>query len=225
MAFFVVLLAFSGLLINHSHSLGWDRSPIRLPWLIRYYGISLPPIDTGYLIGTHWITQVGETLYWNTSPVAPCSATISGAVSVDEMVAVQCGNGLLLLTQEGQFIETLQGQPEPINSIGLQDTQLLAEGANGLFTVNLESGTWSRASLKPSVSWSQAQKLPADLQQHLEEFNVASDLTWERVLLDFHSGRLFGSVGTLLVDLLGVLLTLSAMSGWWTWYTSPRHKS
>lgn len=224
MALFVVLLALSGLLINHSHSLGWDRSPVRLQWLIRYYGISLPPIDSGYLIDSHWITLVGETLYWNASPVAPCAKPLSGAVSVDAMVAVQCGNGLVLLTNDGQIIETLLGQPEPINLIGLQGTQLLAKGASGLFTVDLESGTWISTPSSPLVSWSHAQKLPADIQQLLEKYNVAPDLTWERVLLDFHSGRLFGRAGSLLVDLLGILLILSAVSGWWAWHTSPRHK-
>ena len=43
-------------------------------------------------------------------------------------------------------------------------------------------------------------------------------LSWERVLLDVHSGRLFGRLGVLWVDLVGVLLGGLAMSGiamWW----------
>ncbi len=224
MALFVVLLALSGILINHSHSLGWDRSPVRWQWLIRYYGISLPPVDTGYLIDSYWIAQVGETLYWNAAPVAPCAKPLSGAISVDAMVAVQCGNGLMLLTTDGQIIETLLEQPEPISLIGLQGTQMLAKGASGLFAVDLERGTWVSTLSSGSVSWSHAQKLPVAIQRPLEKYNVAPDLTWERLLLDFHSGRLFGSVGSLLVDLLGILLILSSVSGWWVWFTSSRHK-
>lgn len=225
MALFVLLLAISGILINHSHALGWDKSPVRFQWLIRHYGISLPPVETGYSIATHWVTQVGETLYWNESPTATCTKPFSGVVQVDAMVTAQCGNGLVLLTVEGHYIETLLGQPEPMLNIGLQGNQLLAKGASGLFIVDPDSGAWSSTLPSRSVSWSQSQKLPAGLQQLLEKNNNAPDLTWERILLDLHSGRLFGSVGTLFVDLLGVLLILSAISGWWAWHTSSRHRT
>lgn len=225
MAFFVVLLALSGILINHSHSLGWDKAPVRFPWLIHYYGINLPPIDSGYSIASHWVTRVGETLYWNNAPIAPCTKPLLGVVGIDAMIAAQCGNGLVLLTDAGQFIETLLGQPEPVENIGHDGVQLMARGSSGLYRVDLDSGDWISAPSNDSVSWSRPQALPAEIQQALEQNNIAPDLTWERVLLDLHSGRFFGNVGTLFIDLLGALLILSAISGWWVWRTRSRHST
>lgn len=221
-------------MINHSHSFGWDRSPVRVPWLIRHYGITLPSVDSGYSIGSHWLTQVGETLYWNTLSVAACTQPFSGAILVNAMqggemqghttIAAQCGNGMLLLTGDGQFIETLLNQPEAISAIGLQGTQLVAKGADANYAVDLENGTWHNTSSLQPIAWRQAQPLPAEIQHDLEQYNIAPDLTWERILLDFHSGRLFGNLGSFLVDLLGVSLILSAITGWWIWRTSSRHQ-
>jgi len=48
-------------------------------------------------------------------------------------------------------------------------------------------------------------------------------LTWERVMLDLHSGRLLGKPGVFGVDLMGVFLCSLAMSGTAMWWLH-RHK-
>ena len=52
----------------------------------------------------------------------------------------------------------------------------------------------------------------------LPEAPVAAELNMERLLLDLHSGRVFGSVGVLLVDLVSVVVALLLLSGAAMWY-------
>ena len=54
----------------------------------------------------------------------------------------------------------------------------------------------------PAVAWS---GVAAD--DHRDEVN------WERVLLDLHSGRLFGPWGVRLVDAMALLFAVLAVSG------------
>lgn len=143
----------------------------------------------------------------------------------DAIIAVQCGNGMLLLTGDGQFIETLLNQPEEISAVGIQGTQLVAKGAGANYSVDLDNGTWHNTSLLQPIAWRRAQPLPAEILQHLEQYNISPELTWERILLDFHSGRLFGNDGSLFVDLLGIFLILSTTTGWWIWHTRPRQNN
>ena len=49
-----------------------------------------------------------------------------------------------------------------------------------------------------------------------------SPLSYERVLLDLHSGRIFGRVGVLVVDAAAVALLLLALSGFYMWFKFKR---
>ena len=49
-------------------------------------------------------------------------------------------------------------------------------------------------------------------------------LSWERLLLDVHSGRLAGRIGVLLVDAIGVLLCALALSGIAMWWLHRRRR-
>jgi hypothetical protein len=58
--------------------------------------------------------------------------------------------------------------------------------------------------------------LPADIRAQIPA--PERWLSWERLLLDLHSGRLFGQAGVWIVDAVGVLLITLASSGtlmWW----------
>ena len=54
-----------------------------------------------------------------------------------------------------------------------------------------------------------AAELSADYRGH--------SLSWERVLLDLHSGRLFGRYGTWVMDIAAGLLLVLVMTGIWLW--------
>jgi hypothetical protein len=47
-------------------------------------------------------------------------------------------------------------------------------------------------------------------------------LTLERLMLDLHSGRLFGLGGTWLMDIVAALLVILAASGMWLWSRSGK---
>jgi uncharacterized iron-regulated membrane protein len=58
--------------------------------------------------------------------------------------------------------------------------------------------------------------VPVELDTAIQENYAGSLLNTER-LIDIHSGRIFGSVGALVVGIMAILFMPMAMTGVWMW--------
>jgi hypothetical protein len=76
-----------------------------------------------------------------------------------------------------------------------------------------------------AVQWSQAAAPPATLALELDALASEGLLTWERVLLDLHAGRLFGRLGPWLVDAVAIALVALALSGIALWVKQRLRRS
>lgn len=232
-ALLVVLATLSGILINHAHSLGWDHRPLRAGWLLALYGVEPEIPRTGYNVNGVWLARVSNQLYWNFQALGDCRGGLAGAVAVEGGVAAQCGNGLYLLTSEGELLEQLftpsdamqsdATQTDAMQKFGISAGKLILQGAERSWAIDIDEGHWHETEAPQSVAWAVPQSLPGVLAVQLGELALPSDLSWERVLLDFHSGRLFGDVGILVMDIVGVIMLFLASSGLWVWITRPKH--
>jgi hypothetical protein len=124
-------------------------------------------------------------------------------------------NTLLLLTSEGETIELI-----PINKIE-------KIGVNSLHQTIIESKQLTLYSddnliswqpyTKRDISWSKPMPLPTLITNKIKKTARSNILPLERVLLDLHSGRFFGNMGVIIVDITGVLLVLLVLSGCTIW--------
>ncbi|MBQ13009.1 MAG: hypothetical protein CMQ17_01195, partial [Gammaproteobacteria bacterium] len=64
---------------------------------------------------------------------------------------------------------------------------------------------------------SAASTVPEGLEAAIREHYRSTLLSVERLVLDLHSGRIFGAAGALLVDIMAVLFMLMAATGVWIW--------
>ncbi len=83
------------------------------------------------------------------------------------------------------------------------------------------------------VNWIPLPELPIDVNWSILKPAIPSQetatrrlfsrrmLTWERVLQDLHSGRFFGVVGLVVIDLATILLLILAATGLIIWWRSP----
>ena len=58
---------------------------------------------------------------------------------------------------------------------------------------------------------------PKELKQKIEDKSLSKIITYERIIVDLHSGRLFGTFGVTLVDLVTLGLIILSVTGTYSW--------
>ena len=72
--------------------------------------------------------------------------------------------------------------------------------------------------INEGITWAQKTTLNDTKMAVLLESFRGRGLTLERVLLDLHSGRIFGEYGTYIMDAAAVALLWLSCSGLWVWW-------
>lgn len=219
-ALFALVLAGSGIVLNHTAELGLDRAFVDSPWLRQAYGDRSTDLRA-FELGGHWLSRAANgRVYFDAVEVAPCRGDLVGALSTGPLLLAGCAEELLLITGSGELVESVTastGLPVPLTGIGLVDEAVALQAGESWWLADLDRMTFGvRAAGGKLIG----QLTPGHLPEPIRAALPAQEqwLSWERVLLDLHSGRLAGRAGVLLVDTVAVLLCTLALSGiamWW----------
>ena len=223
---FVIFMVISGLVINHSNSLGLDQKRTSNPLVLDWYGLDKPSGIESYQAGEHWLSKAGSQLFFDDTHISAISSMI-GAVSSNNILIVAGQDELLLIDEQGQLIERQAWKTfnnSPIDSIGLQESGLVVlTSGSQLWTPDANFITWAKQPLPAgSTNWSKPEALPSALQDSIVRQYRGEGLSLERILLDLHSGRFFGTFGVLVYDLLAIILGFLAVSGLVLWARGKR---
>lgn len=217
-AAFVLLAAFSGILLNHEHELGLDQAYVRSTLLRTWYGDDAET-TAAYVAGGFWVYRsAGGSIFVNDRSAGTCDGELRGAIERNGTILAACANSLLLITPEAELIETRPADgeiPGPISSVGLAGTEPAILTSQGWRVGSLDTFRFSRAVALDQVVPSTKAVMPASLRSQFA--TVDYWLSWERVLLDVHSGRIFGRYGPLFFDLMGLAFCVLALSGITLW--------
>lgn len=223
-ALFVVALAITGALIEYSNDLHLDRRHVQSTWVLDWYGIAPPATVVGYPAAGHWIAQVGERLYFDARELEG-GTPLRGAVGTPDGIAVAGGDEIIMVTTaDGNVIDRLgglEGVPPNVTALGVRDHALLLRTAAGVFEGDTRTLAWHPTD-DVRVAWARAAPLPATLRAALVQRYRGTGVSWERVLLDLHSGRLFGGIGVAVVNIAAVLMVLLALTGLWHFFRRRR---
>jgi len=220
-ALFILIIAATGIMLNHDNGLKLNKIYIKANWLLDYYGISAPKNIPSFYSGKKWLSQWDKQIYLDEKIIHKSRSKIIGAVNFSNMIVISQQSALLAFTETGELIERVtgtEGLPSGIEAIGITDdsNELAIRSSNGIFTTNEDFLFWQAA---PSaiVVWSDNVRLPDSLKQSLLEIYRGQGLKLDRVLFDIHSGRLFGTFGIYFVDFIALLIIFLALSGVWLW--------
>jgi len=217
-ALFAIILTFTGILLNHTTELALDQRYVADNWLTAGYGLQAPQPVT-YQTEEHWITQVGKRLYLDSREVATGSTPLLGAVNYQGMETILTEEALWLFDGLGELIERLElATALPLTPKGLGISQ---KGALAILTDQGWQSTgealfpWSVT--KQSVNMAIPGELPQAIQQQINRAYKGKGATYERLLLDLHTGRIWGPYGVYLMDLVALILAGLAITGVITW--------
>jgi len=217
-ALFVLLLASTGLLLNHTDELALDKRYVTVPALLEWYGIRSPGHYRVYRAGTQLVAELDGHLFFDRAELNGHSGRLLGALRYHDMVVAALPHQLLLLTTRGELIESLDNLPGTANeAIGLDgQQQLVLRTAQGDYLADDELLGWNRAEAV-HAGWSAPAELSDGERAALAATWRGKGLPLERVLLDLHSGRILGAAGVYLMDGAALVLMLLAASGVWLW--------
>lgn len=213
-SFLVLLLSFSGIALNHTGSLGLAQSYPQNSFILWPYQAVIPQnIELDLPFGRLTVSE--QMLMLDNSPLADCSRILDYTTNGQE-VLVACDSLWFLLNNIGELLDSIE--PETLGLIGTENLQvagsdLIIETSNGLQVFDTESLELSHQTVNAAT------ELPVVLV--VSENRVIS---WQRVILDIHSGRWFGSWGIWVMDAAAIALILLAFSGLWLWLSRRRSR-
>ena len=229
---FLGWLGFSGILLNEASDLNLNARRVDWSWLMAIYGLHAEPPRSGLGAGGHWLAQAGDNTVLDGKPLAQGIANPLGFVAAPEpgsanklMLYVAAADSVVLLRPDGSKVDELRMPPLPVAAvrrIGVIEghpASIAIQGGDSAYQSDDEGESWKPVPAA-AVSWSAPQPLPPEQRKPLERYSRPS-VSAQQMLVDLHSGRLFGRFGTYVIDAVGLAALLLATSGvWMMWRTS-----
>ncbi len=226
-ALFVLVLSVTGILLNHTERLGFDQQHVQTDLVLDWYGIHAPQTMTSFEVGTRRITLFGRHLYLDTLELPGEHQQLIGATKFTDYIVIAVDHNILLFSPQGELVERLggvDGVPSGMRSLGIDGLgSLVVNGAHAIYRPNIDFLNWAHwEGDAKTIEWKQSTPLPGPLYRKLVGHYRGEVLPVERVLLDLHSGRIFGRYGVWAMDAAAVLLILLTVTGTWMWLRRRR---
>ena len=221
-ALFVLVLSVTGIMLNHTERLQLDSRYVQSEALLDWYGIRSPESTISFRVDKHYVTLLGQRLYFNDHEIDGEYRGLTGAVALPGWIVVATDSSILLLTPEGELVEQLEGAdgvPSGLRTLGMSpDNELVVDGSHAFYHPDARFVSWTHweGQLR-EVRWVMPAETPADLRARLERHYRGAVLPMERVMLDLHSGRILAMNGVWVMDAAAVLLILLSLSGCYMW--------
>jgi hypothetical protein len=224
-ALFIIFLSISGIALNHTTLLSLSEKSITSSLLLNHYGIK-PPSDIRFYHQKEWLVTeqfvwLGDTLvYESDEPVISISK-----FQTYRLLATT--KRLIIFTDKGELVDKLDSSsdlPVPIQAISISENHILLKTPHGYYQGDSDFFDWQKINTLIEPKWISSE---AGTQS---ESTIASTkyqsqfLSWERVILDAHSGRILGDYGVILMDIVAFMLILLSISGIYMWFKYSKKK-
>lgn len=208
----LTIVCITGLILNHTVDLDLSNRHTNADWIQKRYGMSLDgePQAFGLDGKAHAASWDGQ-LFFRQEIVADSSPLV-GAVPLRDGTAVVTATAVHYFGLDGELIETIGSitlPPDAIIRAGrTKDLELVLGTETGNFTSDANLLGFAPSAAGQEIAWSdKVTPSAADLKQWKTAFS-GNGIPLDRVILDLHSGRLFGAIGKWIYDLtvIGVLI-------------------
>ncbi len=216
---FVVLLVVTGVMLEHTEALRLDERNLNHDGLLAWYGIEAASDPISHRAGDKMVTWLDGTLYLDGKSIYQTIEIYVGSVAVGPAIVVASDAALFLFADNGDLVEKVTPIGVDGALLGLaagSDDTILVRTESGAFMSDLDMIVW-QPTARSTVDAPQPVETPQDLLALILESHRGVGLPWERVVLDLHSGRLFGRFGPYIMDGAAVMLILLSATGVYNW--------
>jgi hypothetical protein len=210
----LVYLLVTGVGLQFSSELKLGQRYVTATWILDWYGLDAPE----QVFKSADVAQVGDRLFLDEKFIATMSH-LAGAIRLPEFTLIAGRDELLLVSRDGSRSVEITRMTAAIKRLGIWRGQPYLDTDKGLLTPDALLINWHPVN-PPSGEIIWAVKLGlegSEAATYRDAFRVQM-LTIERWLQDLHSGRFFGLIGVVVVDVASALLLVLAGTGlllWW----------
>jgi len=221
----MVVLALSGITLTHSAQLGLDRRTITTPWLLAWMGAQSDAEIYFYSLDAHSIAILDDRVFFDGDMIAQTLEGGVGAVKIANAIVVAGRSEILLLAENGDLIERVTALPVPITGIGVTKNGRVAVALTPDLVFTSDAGLleWRQVTDQPVV-WATPGLIPTATREQILQGHRGAGLSAERIVLELHSGRLFGHYGPWLMDGAALALLALAATGVAGWLRGRKRK-
>jgi len=201
----------TGLILNHTVDLKLSSRNTSAEWIQARYGMALKGEPEAFGLDGKAYAATWDGKIFHRKHILDDNSALIGAVPLRDGTAVVTTSAVHYFGLDGELIEILDSltlPSTPIQRAGRnQDLALVLETASGTFTSDENLLEFSKSSADQGIYWSiQVTAGESDLKTWKTAFSGAG-VPLDRVILDLHSGRFFGTIGKWIYDLtvIGVL--------------------
>ncbi len=229
---FMGWLGFSGFLINQSPSWNYDTKKLYWPWVMSLYGLHPEPPAQGFSAGGHWLAESMDATLLDGKPLtlrlSKQLGLAVGGTADKPLLFVAEPNRVVILTADGGIVDEMSGYTLPVPAlrrIGVipgKPTRVVIQDLDAYATT--DGLSWDKLPVNADVQWSAAEALPEAQRSKALPYSRPS-VTIEHVLVDAHSGHIFGRWGVWLINVVGFAAIGLSISGiWMTWRISRQRR-
>lgn len=212
-AVFFLFLATTGIALNHTAKLRLGAYHVHAPWLARWYGLKVENPAQGFAAKGALLVGANGAWLLNNKVIAENVPPPLGAVESAGILYIAARDKLYLYSTDGLLVEKIAGAALPalpLLAIGTAHSRLMLQTASGIYS-STDGLDWKKA-FPAGVIWSRPVAIPSHEQARIATL-LAPGISAETLLLDIHSGRVLGTWGPLLVDVVALILIGLGISG------------
>ncbi len=226
---FMIWLGASGFALNQSADWGLDAIRLDASWLMNMYGLHPEPPKTGYYADQNWLAQTSERTILNGMPLQEMIPSplgmAAGGTSATPLLFIASSDRVVVVTPQGARVDELRDYTLPVSAIrrigSLPSGEVAIQDLD--IYVTTDGLDWRELPLGTPVSWSSPERLQPQMQNQVLPF-ARPTMALEQVLIDAHSGRLFGGAGPLVINTVGIAAIFLGISGIWIYWSTARRR-
>lgn len=224
----VIVLSITGIMLNHTERLKLDETFISSSWLLRWYGVEPEQAPLSYRVEkeeiTHIISSLDNQLFFDDMLVTELNQEMHGAMISEQFIVIALSSEIILLSHEGEFIERVSTTISfsDIQRMGVKYMRPVIETSEPLYYMADEHILDWDVIINEGIEWIEPYTLTETEYEDLLTTYRGNGLKLERVILDLHSGRIFGRYGVYVMDAAAIALLWLSLSGLWVWNSRRR---
>jgi len=210
----LLLLSISGLLLNHADSLGLHERMVSFRWVVHCYGQMPVGEPVMVEVGERKIVEWDRRIFMDTRELALSGRLVGAvgfkdqlAIALEEVIGIYDGHDELVLT-----LDELSLPKVPITGIDVIDQRLLVQSGSTWYLLSEDFFSAQESNQRGQAQ--QPKKLSQKALKQLEDGIVRGfSIPLSRLIVDVHSGRLFGWPGWVITDLAALSLIFLIILG------------